>query len=304
MEDLNLRISGEDAEDWSERITGWLNELALEGLAQEKVEPVTPLRRQYIQHQLCDELSPTDTTFSGTSGFDKSQRCNVLDTPSREVRCYDNVSDTACEDEEEESRKPIRQLKFNPDIVKTASSSCDQVSELKHEPVHDAYVSSPHGPTKPASLTSCDPDSKVEANTRPTEPRFTIILSCLQCTLSSLPCSRTLPACKRCARGTSPSTCIMLRRRYDEEMGFSSTLKLRDEDLEVWDAKMRMREKLRAEWQEKKDREDWVMPRIDLAVRGKYRKDDRYVVEKWGIGDGRGPTRWEYLCLDWEVILV
>jgi hypothetical protein len=313
MEDSTPQISDHGVENGSDRVTGWLNELVLEGHAQDKVEPVTPLRRQYIQHQLYDEVSPTETTFSGMSIIDKPHRNEALNSPSRQVRFYNDLSDTAGEGEEKGSSRPIRQPNFTLITVKSASlNSCDPDSSFGQQTIKATHATPSYGSTRPVSATFYDTDPIVKEDIRPIEPRFTIILSCLQCTLHSLPCSRTLPTCKRCTRGSSPSTCIMLRRRYDEELSVTSgfnvqthaILKLRDEDPDVWKSKMRTRDKLKKEWQEKKDRENWVLPRIDVEIRGRYRKYEERVLESWDIGEGTGVWRGQYLCLAPESVAV
>jgi hypothetical protein len=64
-------------------------------------------------------------------------------------------------------------------------------------------------------------------NTNHSPRRFVMILSCYQCVMAGLPCSRSYPACSRCERAGNADTCLLFRRKLvgesTREIGFNIT---------------------------------------------------------------------------------
>jgi len=213
-----------------DRIVSWLEDLPIaSGSEQDKIEPATPPPKTLSHEQSLEEISPTDTNFSGASVFDKPyRRAILLGSPGP---YHNDFSDATSADGQD--REPIQQPIFQ----------------------------NPRSPIHPTDVT--DPQA-----------RLTTILSCIQCTLANLPCSRTLPVCTRCTRNATPS-CLLQRRLFSEEIDAAPPhlctkpvlLKLVSETEEVWEAKMEVLGELMEGWNEKRDKENWVCPRVDTEVR-------------------------------------
>jgi hypothetical protein len=70
----------------------------------------------------------------------------------------------------------------------------------------------------------------------------------------------------------------MLRSRFADEIDITRSktctspvlLKLVGEDEGVWEGKMQERERMKEVWGEKRDRENWVLPRADVERRGAW----------------------------------
>ena len=64
-------------------------------------------------------------------------------------------------------------------------------------------------------------------NTNHSPRRLVALISCYQCVMAGLPCSRTYPACSRCERAGNADTCLLFRRKLPEEItrktGFNIT---------------------------------------------------------------------------------
>lgn len=241
MSRFNITLEAIQEEEEIDRVISWLEDMHFgSDSEQDKVEPATPPPKRPFHEQSFNEVSPTDTTFSGGSVFDKPYCQNLLlGSPGP---YHDDISDVTSVDGEE--REPIKQPIF----------------QSSHLPAHAADVTD----------KTCLPD--------PNAPRLTTILSCIQCTLANLPCSRTPPACTRCTRNATPS-CLLQRRLFSDEIAAAPTdlctqpvlLKLVSESEEVWEKKMGVMQELMGEWRDRKDRENWVLPKVETSVRRGWR---------------------------------
>jgi hypothetical protein len=172
----------------------------------EKSVPCTPLRRPNLQDHYA-ELSPTDTAFSQDSIFD-AFRC----TPSSPT-------------------SPVpggRKVQY---AETDASSVCSEKDDVcLTDTVTHKY---PYLPTPPASVHSYEPPTDEEDALEPNPPDLLIpdsklippdtprihhLVSCLQCVLAGLPCTRRTPACSRCERNGHGEMCLLQRRRMRKEM--------------------------------------------------------------------------------------
>lgn len=174
-------------------------------------DPVTPPRRAALL-VCCEEVSPTNTSFSGGS---------VFDAPRAAGGGW--IEDVFCDD--------------IPDEAPGADVWSRTDGEVKDLAVDlDGLPGTTETPRTTAPLS--DPDS----------PRPTWLTSCLQCIQADLPCSRKAPACSRCKRNGQAALCLLHRRLYPEEIsGAGATwptalklLKLEDEDAEIWERKLQL----------------------------------------------------------------
>jgi hypothetical protein len=299
MENSGLQIRNIGVNEEMEYVRRWLRDLQTHNdkLAssplQEKVkaDPVTPPRR-WITRKTYEEVSPTDTSFSGASIFDIPFHNNKrVNSPSPHDRFYGNISDV---------------------------SSLDDDFKIP-----DKHICQPNFVSSPASFSSYDPSSALEDGSvheipstckahsqGPYPQRIVTILSCLQCTLAGLHCSRSTPSCARCIRNGSADTCVLLRRRFAEEVGHSVPescnlpilLKCADEDTGSWKKKMKAADDLKEVWQDRQDKKNWVLPPIESCKRSGYRVIG-YVAPKIYRGVGWGWVRCEELIVDRETIL-
>lgn len=268
------------------RVIEWLKEIDLGADEKEQIKeeagPRTPPRRQY-ERLLYEEVSPTDTTFSGASIFDKSYRQHEeLDRPRQ---CRDDISEATSVDEDDE--KPTRQTVF------------DARSGTLFDDGPDSTVDEIYAEVQPRSV--------FEPNTI----RLTTIISCLQCTLASLPCSRTSPSCTRCIRNNFSSFCLLQRRLFDDEIADTPPelcltpvlLKLATEDEGSWKKKMEAKHELMRVWKEKRNKENWVLPSVE-SKRGGWRKYGRFDTMRIGVGvgEGSGRLRCEEVVVDADII--
>jgi hypothetical protein len=270
MENSSSRTAGDEWLKEAQRIEDWLRELQLASTTdekeREKFDPTTPHRRTAETTEV-EGVSPTDTSFSGPSIFDQRPR-----SPCPQRHFLNDASNATSIDDDEgfEAPKPKR---ISPPLY--------QQNKI----------------FKPSNVTrDVDPETYHD----PHIPRLTSILSCLQCTSASLPCSRTLPSCTRCIRASKASSCLVLRSRHLSEIVSAShkactspvLLKLVDDDDEaIWNQKMKEREKIKGEWERKRDSENWVLPRVDTEVRGGWKswRRDREVKDIEGeMGEGVG----------------
>ncbi|KAH6622186.1 hypothetical protein C7974DRAFT_457163 [Boeremia exigua] len=223
------------------------------------VDPLTPSRRQ-LPPLHCEEVSPTNTSFS----------CNSLFDPPALSHDREGL-DPFCDDV--------------PDIAPANDQAWDL--ENKRERCGTALVVKPLDTTfdDADSLVSYDPPSEVSSGSNnfdalenttaslidPDEPRFVCITSCTQCILADLPCSRTVPHCSRCRRKGQEALCLLHRRTFREEVTCFDApscvtpvlLKLQGEDANVWEAKLRLEEELEQSWRAVEDRRNWVLPSLD-----------------------------------------
>jgi hypothetical protein len=266
-------------EDDISRVAEWLKDIKLETTDKVQAEPRTP--RRQCETLLYAEASPTDTTFSGASVFDKPD--SQLHELSHLRHHRDDASDATRVDENDEG--PIKQLIFESTLY-----------SLPSHQQHAAKRDSPIASTAPGSDT----------------PRLTTIVSCLQCILNGLPCSRTPLSCTRCIRNNRASSCLLQRRLFTDEIPAQPAelcigpvlLKLANEDEEIWRKKMEAKEQLTRVWREKRDRENWVAPKVDESKRGGWKKYGRFQNIGAGIGEGTGRVKFLELVVDAEVVRI
>lgn len=268
--------------------------------------PVTPLRPLVLQ-QTYNEVSPTNTSFSGESVFDTPYRGrHEPGSPCPCGRFRENVSAASSVTEEDEE--------------------CDLPSKLRANQLPAPRFAP--GPLQPASLNSYEPLSESEDTAvdeteilvvipktyspprDPNEPRFVNLVSCLQCTLAGLPCSRKSPSCSRCKRNRSDKVCLLYRRRFHEEVDRSNPhvctdpvlLKLKGEDDEGWQTKLELSESLHKQWAENQDKKNWVLPPIESSKRVDFHVTG-YLRPKMHPGEGLGRAAYKEVFVDPETIL-
>jgi hypothetical protein len=289
---MRLQFVYEEEYDVS-RVTGWLEDLVVseqEEKESEKHEPVTPPRRALERGlEKYEEVSPTDTSFSGASIFDKDHG-----SPCPEGRFRDDVSVATSLDPDDKIHEHeafvVKREHFIDNLAPESLNSYDPLSDADDQDYNHHQLQQQEFATTPSPH-----------HTDITLPRLTTILSCLQCTLSSLPCSRTPPHCARCIRNsksTSSTTnppCLLLRRRFPEEITpehytLPVLFKRVDESEESWAEKMSVKEKLLEEWMEKEERRNWVLPRVESEERGGWK---RYRKGCGGKKEGKKGRGWE-----------
>lgn len=249
--------------------------------------PTTP--RQH-RHQVIEEASPTDTSFSATTIFDtpvhKPQHSNhgpssdydSLEIYSDNTPIYNEDDKEAVAEEQDTSDWAI-----TPDEANTVSTDTEETS------------SSPLGTT--ISLQICEQKEMV---------RIVSLTSCLQCIHLHLPCSRTYPHCTRCARNGHVDVCLLHRRRFASEFGRGGgpvLLKVKGDkgdDGEVWKRKMELREVMNKEWAVKQERKNWVLPN-PLGETSGWQKRGVWVDEGEGYpGEGEGRVVLRELVVELE----
>jgi hypothetical protein len=172
----------------------------------DKSVPCTPLRRPHFQDQYT-ELSPTDTVFSHDSIFDALQH-----TPSSPAS----------------PRPGGRTIDYAETDASSVCGDEDDMCVADTVPLEQAYL-----PTPPASVDSYEPqtdeENALEPSTTdllipesnlvpPDTPRIHHLVSCLQCVLAGLSCTRRTPVCSRCNRTGDGAMCLLQRRRMRNEM--------------------------------------------------------------------------------------
>lgn len=264
----------------------------------EQNDPATPSRRILLPERY-EEASPTDTTFSGHSIFDPPEDRHEPGTPTRQGRYRDDASDTtSCDGDDEDvfgsssgkidSQEDSTSLRLRPASLHSHDPALTDDGEQKLDQL----------PTISEQLPPRDPN----------EPRIVNIVSCLQCTLANLPCSRSTPSCTRCTRNGKPNACLLLRRRFHEEINVADPefctlpvlLKRKYHSEENWETKLQAVKELQVEWDELQDKRNWVLPKVDSEKRGDWWACG-YVVKKAHPGEGLGRVRYEELVVDFGV---
>lgn len=182
----------------------------------------TPQKKESIA-AIDADLSPTDTDFSFNSIFDRP--CH-----SREG---DQETGSVCSNSSDEY--PV-------------SEFCPSRTQRRQSLIRDSL-----GDLAPASLNSYEPPSEVGSIEQAVNPiditSITVredgkdtffVVSCLQCTLAGLRCSRTVPACSRCIRN-GVECCLVQRRQKPHELDRSldshnapMLVRLKDDDDRLW----------------------------------------------------------------------
>ncbi|EDU40632.1 hypothetical protein PtrSN002B_007591 [Pyrenophora tritici-repentis] len=306
-------------------IKGWLGKLDIDGLRTDlsdsdkkktafksRLQPVTPNRRPHTVLGVHEEISPTDTSFSGHSIFDTPFRNKLKHrSPSIRLQIPNDDSDTSDSEGEWEST-PIKERTLTPKAESVpedpaaiesshipASSSADLNA---YDPSVDLGVHGPHQPAEPTNqLLTYEPDT----------PRIVWLTSCLQCTLADLPCSRTHPSCSRCQRTGNPEFCLLHRRSFASEALDPSKsekcrspilLKVQGEDETSWKRKVELSKELRQKWLADQDKKNWVMPPIESPAGG-WKKQRRFQTISGGdihSGEGSGRVSYKELVVDLE----
>lgn len=202
------------------------------------IDPTTPQRRQ-TPMQVYDEVSPTNTSFSGKSVFDAPY---LPDEVSDEDPFYDDIEDLA----------PTKDQSWGSEDM--AGPCSVESARLQDHDSASSDTGSFYSCIQPSEAVDHHETPKTTLNVvavppiGPDEPRFTFITSCMQCILADLPCSRTIPCCSRCKRNGYGNICLLRRQKFVNEINQSNAstctrpvlLKLRDEDETTWAKKKQL----------------------------------------------------------------
>ena len=311
----SLGVGRKEAEDL-DRIKGWLRKLDVNDLeadvssgyhdrrtTESSLQPVTPSRRPHTVMGVHEDISPTDTSFSGRSIFDKSLRKKLdCGSPSRKIQVLDDASDTS-ESEGEWEPTLIEECTLkskadcaieDPTVLQSAQSPISSSAILDsnhpslHLEIHDSIK-----PAEPTTQNSHDPNTS----------RLVWLTSCLQCTLAGLPCSRTHPSCSRCQRTDNPELCLLHRRSFVFETLDHSKLnkcrnpillRVKGDDDAFWQRKVDLSRELRDAWLLEQDKKNWVMPAIDSQRGGWKKKRMLQTIPDKDIHPGEGSGRMSY----------
>ncbi|RMZ70874.1 hypothetical protein GMOD_00008529 [Pyrenophora seminiperda CCB06] len=308
------------------RIDGWLAKMDIGGsetnvsdddeidkeTTENSMQPITPPQRPHKVLDVPKEISPTDTTFSGRSIFDKPlPKKAKYDTLDPKFEVLDDVSDTTRDSEVEWEPTPIKE--------------CDLKSKAGWTLQNTAVTQSGQASVYSSAILSLS-DKSAEFNTRdflryadltsqltrdPNIPRLVWLTSCLQCILAGLPCSRTHPSCSRCQRSANPDLCLLHRRCFSfeildpsksDECCYPILLKVKGEDEAIWQRKAKLSVELKNKWLEEQYKKNWVMPKIE-SRRGGWKKEYRFQVvpgRDLHPGEGSGRTSHKELVVDLE----
>ncbi|KAF1936022.1 hypothetical protein EJ02DRAFT_105996 [Clathrospora elynae] len=305
--------------DCSDRVTGWLEDLDINGAdgdaskagvdydrERKKSEPLTPPRRLFMTPVVVNnEISPTNTSFSNTSIFDRPPRRSFIHGGLRpKFKIQDNSSDTTSVGDEEcaPDLKEERHLERPAALLFAQRISSPSATLLSHDP--------PSNVDEDKEEEEEEFDAIAKSSTvpylplyDPTVPRIVWVTSCLQCTLAKLPCSRTHPSCSRCKRKGHGDDCLLHRRWFTSEIlepametksGQPILLKIRGEDEAVWNRKVALAEELRVQWLAEQEKKNWVMPDI-LGLMGGWGGVVLRVLHPW---EGLGRMSYAELCID------
>jgi hypothetical protein len=272
------------------RIEGWLEKLEIknhetdEGKGNENTQderailvPRTP-KRQPNSHATLEEISPTDTSFSGQSIFDVPLRRDLFGSPTPKCGIRDDDSDTTSINSDdwtlvqEKGHALERPVPPNFSLLPSVpSASLDSHGSTLDVSIGE-FAPVPDLKGKPVLLTQ-----------DPNEPRPVWITSCLQCTIAGLSCSRTYPYCSRCQRSGRAEECLLHRRCSVSEAPNSTEvaeckapllLKVIGEDDGLSKRKVELAEELCEKWIREQDKKNWVLPDINSRRGGwRTRKD-------------------------------
>ncbi|KAI4609476.1 hypothetical protein J4E83_008645 [Alternaria metachromatica] len=298
-----------------DRIEGWLDKLDIKNAELDESDcatdtdgeaeygPTTPPRRSDYRSVPQDEISPTDTSFSGQSIFDKPLRRNLFGSPTPKFEIRDDDSDTTSIDSrdwapQQDKEPPLERLEPPAFALRPSKPSARlDLHEAASKTDTDDLTAVPH----------LDPQHTLSPHD-PNEPRPVWITSCLQCTLAGLPCSRTYPSCSRCKRHNRAEECLLQRRRFTSEVMDSSLmdksiapalLKVKGEDEGIWKRKVELAETLCEKWVAEQDKSNWVLPDVGSARGGWGKRRGRGGKEKVGHpGEGIGRLAFRELFVD------
>jgi len=298
-----------------DRIEGWLDKLNIKGAETDEsecttathqeaeYEPTTPPRRSDYRSVPQDEISPTDTSFSGQSIFDKPLRKNLFGSPTPKFERRDDDSDTTSIDSRDWAPAQGKERTLER-LVPPAFALRPSKPSARLDP---REAPSQMDTDDLTAVWNLDPQRALPTPD-PNEPRPVWITSCLQCTLAGLPCSRTYPACSRCKRHNRAEECLLQRRRFTSEVMDSSPmdrsavpalLKVKGEDEGIWKRKVELAETLCEKWVAEQDKRNWVLPDVGSARGGWGKRRGRGGKEKVGHpGEGIGRLAFRELFVD------
>ncbi|KAL1608085.1 hypothetical protein SLS60_003024 [Paraconiothyrium brasiliense] len=208
-----------------------------------------PLCLQRTIPQLFEEISPTDTNFSSDIVFDSplSPSCNATLNPR-----WDTDTEASSLDDEDEARVrkelfcSVEKLDSNDvkPTIQSRASAQDLTTPLKH-PLH--------GSAYPELTSDVDSLPRLVLDFDPEANHLICLSSCLQCVLSDLRCSRTLPSCSRCIRNGHGELCLAQRKRlhvevFDEDDSVDTDpilLKVEGDDNDTYDKKFKLQDDVR-----------------------------------------------------------
>ncbi|KAH7122717.1 hypothetical protein B0J11DRAFT_437381 [Dendryphion nanum] len=215
--------------------------------------PKTPKPKQPLLLAL-EDVSPTATDFSCQTIFDKPDILINYDD--------DSFSVSAATDYEFCDSYFDRTEKTQPQVP-SGGKSFDDLEALSlnsYDPPSDAddLENDLRDGAEPTVTTNLQGNGK----------QLVRLVSCLQCTLGGLRCSRDLPACSRCVRNGCGNVCLALRRKTVHEMeqegprsdNIPVLLKLKRNEEDEWFRKEQLVHELLQNYSNKVDRENWVMP--------------------------------------------
>ncbi|KAL5445795.1 hypothetical protein PMIN06_007972 [Paraphaeosphaeria minitans] len=245
-----------------------------------------PLSIQQYGAQLCEEVSPTDTDFSYDSIFDSPCGPTNSSCVSAPRHRYPETDASSLNDEDEiRARKELlARLELSDD---SGFESATSATLLDHSPL--GSVSPESSPT----LVPTTPTPAVEGFD-PYATHLILLTSCLQCVLSGLPCSRTLPACSRCLRHGHGGLCLAQRKRHHSEIYCADDsvdtdpllLVAEGDDDGTFQKKIQLQNELLQTWREKQEVKNWVLP-ADDGRRGDWKTEPMKKVEVHpGVGSG------------------
>jgi hypothetical protein len=309
----------EQGGEYNDRIAGWLEKLEIKSpetdeskssevapLETQALRPITPPQRADPRPTYLDEVSPTDTSFSGQSVFDVPYRRNLCGSPTPKCEIRNDDSDTTSVDSHHWA------------LMQAKENSLEQF-------IPPAFALRPRAPPASADYPETDSDTNTGELTavpngdpqpslsipNPNEPRPVSIMSCLQCTLAGLPCSRTYPSCSRCRRHNRAEDCLLQRRCFTSEALDPSMmerskaptlLKVKGDGEAIWKRKVELAQELCEKWVMEQDKKNWVLPDIS-SPRGGWRKR-KGRIEKEKVphpGEGIGRLSFRELFVDMDI---
>ncbi|ORY17681.1 hypothetical protein BCR34DRAFT_596847 [Clohesyomyces aquaticus] len=251
-------------------------------------QPKTPEQKGRAFEQEDDHLSPTDTSFSGRLLFDPPE-----------------VADSGWQRKQDHGRASLASSVTTLEDLEP-NLYCDKQIKLPivtEEPIADDEVISlnSYDPPSETSLSQSLATSAVQDLTPyivdPSKPRLVWVISCLQCTIGGLPCSRQLPSCSRCVRAGCGQVCLLHRRKVFEEMTPGNVaenttpvlLKIKGEDDKMWEEKLAWFRELYETWCREEEKRNWVLPENDGRL-GSFRAYCNSVHRpRRHLGEGFGP---------------